>query len=138
MKITKVFVNGSFDLLHVGHLQLLTHAKSLGDYLLVALDSDRRISEKKGKDRPINNQHNRCALMNALKPVDEIKVFDSDQELCDIIINYKPDIMMVGSDWRGKPVIGSQYAKSVVYFDRVDDESTTKTIQNYVTRRFMY
>lgn len=138
MKITKVFVNGSFDLLHVGHLQLLTYAKSLGDYLLVALDSDRRIAEKKGVDRPINNQINRCVLMSALKPVDEVKTFDTDQELCDIIIQYKPDIMVIGSDWRDKPVIGGEYAKSLIYFDRINDESTTKTIESYINRRQLH
>lgn len=136
--LTRVFVNGSFDLLHTGHLQLLTYAKSLGDYLLVALDSDRRIREKKGVDRPINNQVNRCTLMNALKPVDEVKTFDTDQELCDIIIQYNPDIMVIGSDWKGKPVIGGQYAKSLIYFDRINDESTTKTIESYINRRQLH
>jgi len=131
----KVFVNGSFDILHLGHLELLNTAKKLGDYLLVAIDSDRRISEMKGKDRPFNNQLNRYTLMANLKAVDEVKIFDSELELIDIIKEYQPDIMMVGGDYRNKRVIGSEYAKKVDFFDRVYDESTTKTIQSYLDRR---
>ena len=133
--MVKVFVNGSFDVLHTGHLNLLNFAKSRGDYLMVALDSDRRISEKKGPNRPFNNQATRIALMAALKPVDRVSVFDSDDELRCIIKEYAPDIMIVGSDWKGKPVIGSEYAKCVCFFDRVDNESTTRTIEGYIDRR---
>jgi rfaE bifunctional protein nucleotidyltransferase chain/domain len=131
----KIFVNGSFDVLHTGHLQLLNWARSLGDYLLVAIDSDRRISEKKGSGRPFNDQHNRYELMANLKPVDQVKIFDSDFELIDIIREYRPDIMIVGSDWRGKTIIGSEYARQVEYYERVNDESTTKTIQRFLSKK---
>ena len=131
----KIFVNGSFDILHLGHLELLNTAKSLGDHLLVAIDSDRRIGEMKGQDRPFNNQINRYTLMKNLKAVDEVKIFDSDIELIDIIKAYQPDIMMVGGDYRGKRVIGSEYAKKLNFFDRVYNESTSNTIQNYLDRR---
>lgn len=73
--------------------------------------------------------------MKNLKAVDEVKIFDSDEELIDIIRQCAPDIMMVGSDWRDKAVIGSQYAKSIQFFERVNNESTTKTIQRYIDRR---
>lgn len=131
----KVFVNGSFDVLHRGHLDLLNTAKSYGDYLLVAIDSDRRIAEKKGRDRPFNNEINRQCIMENLKAVDAVKIFDSDGELIDIIREYSPDIMVVGGDWRLKTVIGSQYARDLRFFDRVNDESTTKTLQRYIDRR---
>lgn len=131
----KVFVNGSFDILHAGHLDLLNYAKSQGNYLLVAIDSDRRIAEKKGYDRPFNDETNRSALMSNLKSVDEVKIFDSDQELIDIIKDYSPDIMIVGSDWRLKTIIGGEYAKEIVFYERVNSESTTKTIQRYLDRR---
>lgn len=133
----KIFVNGSFDILHSGHLDLLNYAKSIGDYLLVALDSDERIREKKGKDRPFNNQHNRVMLMKNLKPVNEVAIFDTDEELTSLIKNYSPDIMIVGSDWEGKPIIGSQYSKEVIYYERKNNESTTKTIQSYIDRRLL-
>lgn len=131
----KIFVNGSFDVLHTGHLQLLNWARSLGDYLLVAIDSDRRISEKKGPSRPFNDETNRYTLMSNLKPVDQVKIFDSECELIDIIRAYRPHIMIVGSDWRGKPIIGSEYADHVEYYERVNDESTTKTIQRFLSKK---
>lgn len=134
----KVFVNGSFDVLHTGHLQLLNYAKSQGDYLLVAIDSDARISEKKGPDRPFNDEFNRKHLMINLKPVDEVLVFNSDIDLENIIKNYEPEIMIVGSDWKNKPIIGGQYAKNIVYFERINNESTTKTIESYINRRQLY
>jgi D-beta-D-heptose 7-phosphate kinase/D-beta-D-heptose 1-phosphate adenosyltransferase len=134
----KVFVNGSFDIIHTGHLDLLNYAKSLGDFLLVAIDSDKRISEKKGEDRPFNSESNRKMLMENLKAVDQVRSFDSDNELINIIKLYEPDIMIVGSDWKGKPIIGSQYAKQLVYYERVIDESTTKTIESYINRRQMH
>lgn len=131
----RIFVNGSFDILHTGHLNLLNYSKSLGDYLLVAIDSDSRIKEKKGNDRPFNNQINRFELMKCLKPVDDVKIFHTDEELINIIKDYSPDIMIVGSDWKGKNVIGSQYAKNMHFYERVNDESTTATIQRYINRR---
>lgn len=137
-KKIKVFVNGSFDVLHRGHLDLLNSAKSFGDYLLVAIDSDRRISEKKGLDRPFNPQLERLAMMQNLKAVDETKVFDSDEELIDIIREYQPDIMIVGSDWRGKPIVGEQYTKELRYFERIRDASTTQKIESYISRRFLH
>jgi D-beta-D-heptose 7-phosphate kinase/D-beta-D-heptose 1-phosphate adenosyltransferase len=133
----RVFVNGSFDLLHEGHIDLLNTAKKLGDYLLVAIDSDRRIAEKKGAERPINSQKNRLIVMRNLKAVDEVKIFDDDNHLIDIIRNYSPDVMIVGSDWRGKTIIGGNFAKTILYFDRINDESTTKTIEDYISRRQM-
>jgi D-beta-D-heptose 7-phosphate kinase/D-beta-D-heptose 1-phosphate adenosyltransferase len=133
--MSKIFVNGSFDVLHTGHLQLLNYAKSLGDYLLVAIDSDRRIADKKGPSRPFNHVENRYELMRNLRMVDEVKIFDSDDELIDIVKNYTPDIMIVGGDWEGKTIIGSQWAKKVEFFNRVNSESTTKILQSYIDRR---
>lgn len=134
----KIFVNGSFDILHSGHLDLLNSAKSLGTYLLVAIDSDKRISEKKGPDRPFNSEFERFSLMKNLKAVDDVKVFDSDETLIDIIREYAADIMLVGADWKGKPIIGSQYAKELIYFERTNNASTTQKIENYINRRLLY
>ena len=70
--MTKVLVNGAFDILHSGHINLLKYAKYMGDYLIVALDTDERIKEAKGNDRPVNNQRIRKMIMETLKPVDEL------------------------------------------------------------------
>ena len=136
--MTKVFVNGCFDLLHIGHLELLNYARSQGDYLLVAIDSDQRIKKNKGSDRPINSERNRAEILRNFRSVNEVKIFASDQELIDIIKVYQPDIMIVGSDWRNKPVIGSQYSRSVIFFDRIGNESTTKIIESYLNRRHLH
>ena len=133
----KVFVNGAFDVLHSGHLDLIDFASMLGGRLLVALDTDEKIRYNKGADRPFNNLKNRKNLISMLKPVDYVVSFNSDQELEDIIKRYEPDVMVKGSDWRGKKIVGEEYCKEIVFYERTDDESTTKTLQNFVDRRRM-
>lgn len=130
----KVFVNGTFDVLHSGHLSLFEYAKSLGDYLIVAIDSDERIKEKKGPTRPVNCLLDRAFMLANLYTVDEVRTFDSDKELEELVEYYKPDIMVVGSDWKDKPVIGSQHAKELKFFDRIDGYSSTKIIQSIIDR----
>lgn len=131
----KVFVNGTFDILHTAHILLLNYAKSLGDSLIVAIDSDERIKEKKGASRPINNIHERTFMLANLKSVDQVCWFDSDKELEGLVKHFSPDIMVVGSDWENKKVIGSEYAKEVKFFERIHGYSTTDTIQSIANRR---
>ena len=107
----RVIVNGTFDVLHVGHLELLNYAKSLGDYLIVAIDTDLRVTSLKGPGRPVNNQLERKTLLQNLKCVDEVRLFGSDQELVDII--KECSIMVKGSDYRGQPIVGEQYIRGV-------------------------
>ena len=132
MKIS--FVNGCFDVLHPGHIKLLKYARSFGDYLIVAIDSDRKVSEMKGVERPIFSQHDRSIMLNSIRYVNVVHVFDTKKELENLLESIKPDIMVVGSDWKGKKIVGSQYAKSVRFFDRLEDYSTTKTIQGITYR----
>ena len=129
-----VFVNGTFDILHLGHLALLNYAKSLGDRLFVAIDSDERVKQLKGPTRPIHDTYQRKIMLLNLKAVDEVEIFNSDEELEMWIKQIKPTIMVVGSDWRNKTVIGSQYAKRLEFFERIDDYSSTKTISNIINR----
>ena len=129
-----IFVNGTFDVLHVGHICLLNHAKRLGDKLIVAIDNDARVREKKGITRPVHSEAERMVMLMNIKAVDEVYIFKDDAELESLVQLFAPDIMVVGSDWKGKPVIGSQYAKTVEFFERYDEYSTTKTIQRIVDR----
>ena len=129
-----VFVNGTFDILHLGHLALLNYAKSLGDKLFVAIDSDERIKQLKGPTRPIYDAFQRKTMLLNLKAVDEVEVFSSDEELEMWIKQITPSIMVVGSDWRNKTVIGSQYAKRLEFFERINDYSSTKTISYIINR----
>jgi D-beta-D-heptose 7-phosphate kinase/D-beta-D-heptose 1-phosphate adenosyltransferase len=132
--MTTVFVNGTFDVLHRGHLELLRYAKSLGDYVVVGIDTDYRVKEKKGQSRPINNAADRAFMLINLKSVDEVRFFSTDKELEDLVKSVKPDIMVVGSDWKDKSVIGSYYAAKLLFFDRIDEYSTTKIIQGIIDR----
>ena len=133
-KAKKIIVNGAFDIVHVGHLSLLNYAKSLGDYLLVAIDSDKRIKKLKGNSRPINTLAERYALISNLKAVDEVTTFDSEQELIDIIKKYEPDVMVKGDDWKGKAVVGEQYCKSIKFYKRDNELSTTNKINDIISR----
>jgi len=124
-----VMVNGTFDVLHPGHIALLNTARSYGDYLIVAIDTDRRVKELKGDKRPINNQADRKVMLANLKAVDIVEFFDSKEELIRLMEQYKPEVYVKGSDWkRDKPSTAEQYCKQVIYYDRVGDYSTTNTI----------
>jgi rfaE bifunctional protein nucleotidyltransferase chain/domain len=134
--MTKVVVNGTFDIIHLGHLRLLEYARSFpNSYVLVLTDSDRRIKQLKGNDRPINNEYERCSLLFALKSVDRVETFDSDQELVDLIKEFDPDVMVKGSDYQNKPIIGAEYCKQIKFYDRLGNYSTTNKIQDIAHRR---
>lgn len=127
--MASIFVNGTFDVLHPGHIRLLSYAKSLGTRLFVAIDSDLRVKQLKGSHRPINDQAIRKEMLLALKSVDEVEVFDSDEELKMWINQIRPYIMVVGSDYRNKNVIGSELAKNLVFYERIPEYSSTSVIR---------
>ena len=124
----KVFVNGTFDILHRGHLALLHYAKSLGD-VYVGIDTDECVREKKGPSRPIHTEEERKFLLENLKSVDEVIFFSSEPEFEELIKSLKPDIIVVGSDWKEKSTIKTYYDGELIFFDRREEYSTTKTIQ---------
>jgi len=133
--MTRVVVNGTFDIIHLGHLKLLEYARNLpNSYVLVLADSDNRIKKLKGQDRPINTEYERCSLLFALKYVDRVETFDTDQELVDLIKGFEPDVMVKGSDYRGQPIIGAEYCKEIKFYDRLGNYSTTNKIQDIATR----
>ena len=123
------FTNGCFDILHVGHIHMLEYIKKNCDYLVVGIDSDRRVKENKGSDRPVNTEENRTYMLESLRCVDAVFIFDSDDGLIQLVKETAPDLMVVGSDYKNKRVIGGEYAKNVVFFERIDGFSTTEIIQ---------
>lgn len=133
--MTTVIVNGTFDILHPGHIAMLNTARSLGDYLIVCIDTDRRVKELKGDARPINDQYFRKVMLSNIKAVDVVELFDSQEDLIKLIKMYKPDIMVKGSDWKGKSVVAEQYVKEIFWYDRIDEYSSTKIIQDIINRR---
>ena len=130
--MTKIIVNGTFDILHRGHIMMLEYARSLGDELLVCIDTDRRIRELKGPTRPINNEADRVFMLESLRCVTSVAVFDDVDDLIDQIKQYKPDIMVKGSDYQGRSVVGEAFVPQVIYYDRIEQYSTTKTIQHII------
>ena len=141
----KVFVNGTFDLLHRGHIELLNYSKKIGEdlindpighsnYVCVGIDTDDRVRQMKGPTRPIHNQEERKFFLENLKAVDEVRFFSNDAELEGLVKSFKPDIMVVGSDWKEKSVIGSYWAAELIFFDRIGDYATTKTIEDIINR----
>jgi len=124
----KIFTNGCFDILHRGHLELFEYAKSFG-YLYVGIDSDKKVRHDKGEDRPYNKLADRVKMLESLRFVDEVRSFDSTQGLEDLIKEVEPDIMVIGSDWKGKKVVGQEHAKELRFFERISGYSTTNILE---------
>jgi len=132
--MTTVIVNGTFDILHPGHIAMLNTARSLGDYLVVCIDTDRRVKELKGDTRPVNDQNFRKIMLQNLKAVDIVELFDSQEDLIGLLKLYQPDIMVKGSDWRGKSVVAEKYVKEIHWYDRIKEYSSTNIIQSIIDR----
>ncbi len=126
MKHTKVFVNGTFDVLHYGHFKLLETASQLGNKLYVAIDTDERIKEKKGENRPFHNLIERKEMLESIKYVNKVFSFDSDEDLITLIRAINPDVYVIGSDYKGKPIVGEKYLRNIVFIPRMEKFSTTK------------
>ena len=122
----KVWVNGTFDVIHVGHIRLLEYASSLG-IVRVGVDSDDRVKKLKGDSRPINNLYDRMELIGALKYVDSVVSFSSDGELRERIKEWNPTYFVIGSDYKNRNIIGSEFAE-IRFFERIAGYSSTNTI----------
>jgi D-beta-D-heptose 7-phosphate kinase / D-beta-D-heptose 1-phosphate adenosyltransferase len=127
----KIFTNGCFDIIHRGHLELLKYCKSLG-YVIVGLNSDESVKRLKGERRPINCQEDRKMLLESLKYVDKVVIFDEDTPY-QTIKKIKPDILVKGGDYNIKEVIGNNLCE-VKIFNYVEGYSTTRKIQDINSR----
>ena len=124
-----VWTNGTFDILHPGHIQLFKVARSLGDKVIVATDSDEKIKKDKGFDRPMNDLCYRVAMLEAIKYIDVVHTFGDRKELEDLIMLYEPDILLLGDDWRYGDVVGREHAKEVRFLPRVGGYASSDTIK---------
>ena len=125
--MVRVWVNGSFDILHVGHLRMLEYASLFGE-VRVGVDTDERIREKKGPDRPYNTLEDRVEFLYGLKYVTDVVTFSSDEELIEEIKIYGPDIMVIGDDYNYDSIIGKEFIPEIKFFKKVPGKSTTKIL----------
>ncbi len=127
-----VFTNGCFDIIHAGHVDYLEKAKKLGDILIVGLNSDSSVKRLKGENRPINPQEYRKKVLQALKPVDLVIIFDEDTPER-LIKEIKPDVLVKGGDYTIETIVGADFVMSyggmVKTIDFVYDISTSKIIE---------
>jgi D-beta-D-heptose 7-phosphate kinase/D-beta-D-heptose 1-phosphate adenosyltransferase len=126
----KMWLNGCFDILHHGHFKLIQYAASFGGEVIIGIDSDERVKQMKGEGRPFHSENERAFNLKQIKGVDTVVIFNSDEMLRELLERYKPDKFIIGSDYLGKEIIGQEFAKQIVIFDRLDKFSTTD-ILNY-------
>ena len=127
-----VFTNGCFDIIHRGHIELLKYAKSCGDRLVVGLNSDNSVKSLKGEARPIQSQDDRKAILEAIRWVDEVVIFNEITPI-NLIKSLTPDIIVKGGDYKVDEVVGHKIAE-VKIFELIDGLSTTKTFENISNR----
>ncbi|MDR1165238.1 MAG: D-glycero-beta-D-manno-heptose 1-phosphate adenylyltransferase [Deltaproteobacteria bacterium] len=129
---TLVFTNGCFDILHAGHLNYLSQARGLGDFLWVGLNSDASVRRLKGPRRPINNEADRALMLSGLAVVDAVILFDEDDPLR-LILSLKPDILVKGGDWPPEKIVGGRETLArggkVLSLPLTPGQSTTNLIQ---------
>ena len=128
--IKKIWVNGTFDVLHPGHIKLLEFAKAQGEHLAVGLDTDDRVTNLKGEGRPFHTLEDRMFAIRSIKYVDEVFAFSSDDELRELMMEYNPTIHVIGSDYveQYKRIVGLGIAEELVFFDRLEDYSSSRII----------
>tara|TARA_B100000941_G_scaffold286177_1_gene259312 strand:- start:145 stop:591 length:447 start_codon:yes stop_codon:yes gene_type:complete len=126
-----IMTNGCFDILHTGHIHLLSEARKLGDILIVALNSDSSVKLNKGNARPINTEIDRAYVLSALQNVDHIIIFNEETPE-KIICTILPDILVKGSDYKDKYIAGQtcleKVGKKIALIDLIEGKSTTGLI----------
>tara|TARA_R100000149_G_scaffold60204_1_gene29301 strand:+ start:261 stop:641 length:381 start_codon:yes stop_codon:yes gene_type:complete len=124
-----IWTNGCYDILHVGHIALFKYAKSLGGNLIVGIDSDDRVNKLKGNGRPINNQNDRKEMLESIKFIDEVIIFNTKEEMCDLLTKKNINTIVIGDDYKDKPVTGSDIIKDIVFFKKIGNYSTTNYLK---------
>jgi len=128
--IPQVWINGTFDVLHAGHIKLFRYARMLAGpkgQVIVGIDTDERIKLAKGPTRPVNNLIDRLIILSSIKYIDQVVSFSTDRELESLIYNIKPKFMVIGDDYRDKPIIGSDHIGEIFYVTR-DNHSTSNIL----------
>lgn len=127
-----IFTNGCFDILHRGHVELIKYSASLGDRLVVGINSDKSVKKLKGNKRPINSEEDRKFILESIKFVDEVFIFNEETPY-ELIKKIRPEVIVKGGDYIAQDVVGSDLCE-VRIFNYVNGYSTTGTIQNIANR----
>tara|TARA_R110000737_G_scaffold22969_2_gene41635 strand:+ start:665 stop:1069 length:405 start_codon:yes stop_codon:yes gene_type:complete len=125
-KIT--WLNGCFDVLHAGHIQLFKKAWEQGNDVVVGIDSDERISKAKGDCRPVNSLENRMLFLQAIKYIRVVIPFNTDEELNTNIKRLAPEVFVIGEEYKDKEIIGKEWAKAMLYVPRFQGLSSSGII----------
>jgi rfaE bifunctional protein nucleotidyltransferase chain/domain len=125
-----VWINGCFDVLHYGHFKLIQYASSFGGKLVIGIDSDKRVKQLKGDDRPFHTQQQREYNLKQVRGVSDVIVFHTEDELRNTLETLKPEIFVIGSDYMNKQIIGGEFAKEIKFFERIEGFSTTKLLED--------
>ena len=125
----KIWINGTFDVLHIGHIRLMLHGASLGT-LRVGIDTDERVRSKKGVGRPFNTLADRMEFVSAIRGVESVLSFGTDDELVERIKEWGPDVLVIGNDYKYHQIIGVEYVPKIEFFDKIEGFSTTKILKN--------
>lgn len=133
-----IWTNGCFDLVHIGHIELFKYAKSLGQNLIVGIDSDSRVKSLKGISRPINNQNNRKNFLHSIKYIDEVVIFDSNESLMDSILKHQIDTIVIGDEYKDRVVVGSHLVQSVLFFPKIPNYSSSIIYEQSINNRRFY
>jgi D-beta-D-heptose 7-phosphate kinase/D-beta-D-heptose 1-phosphate adenosyltransferase len=124
----KVWVNGTFDIVHIGHIKLLEYASTLGT-VRVGIDSDNRVREKKGESRPYNGIEDRMEFIRSIRFVNSVVSFDSDNTLIHCIKEWEPEILVIGDDYNVENIVGSNLFKQIIFFNKLPNKSTTNILK---------
>lgn len=124
----KIWTNGCFDLIHHGHIALFEFGKSQGDTLYVGIDSDLRVKELKGENRPVNNQEDRRRVLESIRYVDKVFIFNTKEEMERILIENGIDLIVIGDDYLGKEVTGSHLCE-VRFFPKIPNISSSSILK---------
>ena len=127
----RIWLNGTFDVVHLGHIKLFQHAKELypNSIVCVGVDTDKRIRQLKGPNRPINPLNFRVEFLKAIRFIDQVVTFSTDRGLCKEIALFNPDVMLIGDDYRNRTIVGEELIPRIIYVERFDGLSTTSLIE---------
>lgn len=125
----KVWINGTFDVIHRGHIEMLRYASGFGE-VYMGIDYDERVSKLKGQNRPVNTFEDRKEILKSIRFVKDVQGFGTDEELIEKIKKSGAKTMIIGSDYKDKTIIGSHLFDRIIYFERIVEYSSTKIIEH--------